>query len=107
LLNAIDKAAAWQPPISKIEAAAHLEKAANLKAARKEFHALTLPLVEFVQNLRAHESEFGSLKVYQCPMLKQAFPGAPSKGQWMQLQGPLRNPYFGAEMLDCGNEVKP
>jgi Cu(I)/Ag(I) efflux system membrane fusion protein len=107
LLNAFDKAAAWQPPISKIEAAAHLEKAANLKAARKEFHALTLPLVEFVQNLRAHESEFGSLKVYQCPMLKQAFPGAPSKGQWMQLQGPLRNPYFGAEMLDCGNEVKP
>ena len=32
------------------------------------------------------------------PMLKQAFPGPPPKGLWMQLQGPLRNPYFGAEM---------
>jgi hypothetical protein len=41
---------------------------------------------------------FSALKVYQCPMLKQAFPGAPPKGLWMQLQGPLRNPYFGAEM---------
>ena len=37
---------------------------------------------------------------------KQAFPGAPSKGLWMQLEGPLRNPYFGAEMIDCGTEIK-
>ena len=68
---------------------------------------MSAALVEFTLKLRAQQSEFGTLKVYQCPMLKQAFPGAPAKGQWMQLEGPLRNPYFGAEMIDCGTEVKP
>src|SRR5439155_1430890 len=81
---------------------AHLEKSADLKAARKQFYALSNAVVELAQKLRAQQKEFGSLKVYQCPMLKQAFPGAPSKGLWIQLEGPLRNPYFGAEMIDCG-----
>jgi membrane fusion protein, copper/silver efflux system len=106
LLNAFDRAPAWQPLIAKIEANAHLEQAADLKAARKAFHELSKAVVEFVRKLRAQQSEFGALKVYECPMLKQAFPGAPAKGQWIQLAGPLRNPYFGAEMIDCGTEIK-
>ena len=92
--------------IAKIETTAHLGKAASLKAARKDFYAVSAVVVELAQKLRAEESGFGSLKVYRCPMLKQAFPGAPSAGLWMQLEGPLRNPYFGAEMIDCGTEVK-
>ena len=106
LLNAFDSASAWQPAIAKIEAGAHLEQAADLKAARKAFHELSKAVVEFVRKLRAQQTEFGALKVYECPMLKQAFPGAPAKGQWIQLEAPLRNPYFGAEMIDCGTEVK-
>jgi Cu(I)/Ag(I) efflux system membrane fusion protein len=107
LLTAFDSAPAWQTLIAKIETNAHLEPAANLKAARKAFHGLSTSVVEFTLKLRAQQSEFGTLKVYQCPMLKQAFPGAPAKGEWIQLEGPLRNPYFGAEMIDCGTEVKP
>ncbi len=30
---------------------------------------------------------------------------SPQPGIWLQLQVPLRNPYFGAEMLDCGVET--
>ena len=106
LLNAFDRSPTWQPLIVRIETDAHLEKSADLKAARKQFYALSNAVVELAQKLRAQQKEFGSLKVYQCPMLKQAFPGAPSKGLWIQLEGPLRNPYFGAEMIDCGTEVK-
>ena len=28
-------------------------------------------------------------------------------GRWIQADGALKNPFFGAEMLDCGTEVKP
>lgn len=106
LLNAFDDAPAWQALVAKIESNAHLEKAADLKAARKQFYALSTAIVELVERLRSRPGEFQALKVYQCPMLKQAFPGAPGKGLWMQLQGPIRNPYFGAEMIDCGTEIR-
>ena len=106
LLNAFDNTPAWQPLIAGVEENGHLKKAADLKSARKEFYALSTVVVEFVQKLRAEQVEFGSLKVYRCSMLRQAFPGAPSTGLWMQLEGPLRNPYFGAGMIGCGTEVK-
>ena len=90
-----------------MEENAHLDRAADIRMARKKFFALSAVVVELAQKLRAQQSGFGTLKVYQCPMLKQAFPGAPSTGLWMQLKGPLQNPYFGAEMIDCGTEIKP
>jgi hypothetical protein len=40
-------------------------------------------------------------------MTKDAFEGAPRTADWIQLSPNLRNPYFGAEMLECGVEVKP
>jgi hypothetical protein len=30
---------------------------------------------------------------------------APKPGLWMQAEGPLRNPFYGAKMLKCGKEV--
>jgi Cu(I)/Ag(I) efflux system membrane fusion protein len=48
-----------------------------------------------------------ALKIYNCPMVNRAIPGADKNGRWVQLEGPLRNPYFGAQMLECGTEVKP
>lgn len=106
LLNAFDPAPAWHPLVARIESAAHLEKAASLKDARKEFYDLSAAVVDLVQKLRSRPGPFTSIKVFQCPMLKQAFPGAPARGLWMQLEGPLRNPYFGADMIDCGTELR-
>lgn len=98
---------AWHPLLKAIAEAGHLEKAGDLKAARKIFHPFSNAAVALAQALRRGEKEFASLKVFRCPMTKNAFAGAPNASEWIQLQPTLRNPYFGAAMLDCGSEVKP
>ena len=40
-------------------------------------------------------------------MSDRAFVGAPKRSRWVQTEGVLHNPFFGADMLDCGTEVKP
>lgn len=75
--------------------------APDLGAARSAFYKAVTPAVE--EALR-HP---GIVRVYECPMTKGAFPGAPDKARWIQLEPPLRNPWFGAAMLDCGSEIKP
>jgi len=107
LLKPFEDAKPWHPLLDKLEAASHLEAAADLAAARKEFFPFSQAVVDFVKQLRSQEAEFKSLKIYQCPMANQAVPGAPPVGFWLQTQPPLRNPFFGAPMIDCGTEVKP
>lgn len=104
---ALEKTPSWHPLIQSIEDASKLEKAADLRAARKAFLPFSIAVVRFAKQVRASHSAFSSLKIYRCPMVDQAIPGAPKAGEWMQLQAPLRNPFFGAEMLECGTEVKP
>lgn len=105
LLNAFDRAQTWQPLVEKIEAAGHFEKAGDLKAARRAFLPFTAAVADFAKELRRRQPAFRSLKIYQCPMVDRAVPGGPKVSRWLQLQAPLRNPFFGAEMLDCGTEV--
>lgn len=107
LLKVFEDAKSWHPLLDKIEAASHLEPAADLAVARKEFFPFSQAVVDFVKQLRSQEAAFKSLKIYQCPMADRAIPGAPPTGFWMQTQVPLRNPFFGASMIDCGTEVKP
>lgn len=80
--------------------------APDLRAARKAYHAFSTPLVALARQLRSLPSGFKDLKVYRCPMTADAFDGAPSRAEWLQLTSPLRNPWFGAEMLECGIEVR-
>ena len=61
-----------------------------------------MAVTEFTKAVR-HYPAFQTIKVYKCPM-------APKPGQtasWIQIQGPLRNPYYGSQMIDCGSEVAP
>ena len=78
----------------------------DLKSARRNFHPFSAAAVALAKALRRGEAEFQTLKIYRCPMTKDAFPGAPRTAEWIQFQPVIRNPYFGAEMLDCGSEVK-
>ena len=103
----VDADKAWHPLLKGIEEAGHLEKADDLKTARKTFHPFSNSAVALAQALRRCEKEFVSLKVFRCPMTKAVFPGAPAAAEWMQLQPVISNPYLGAQMLDCGAEVKP
>lgn len=107
LAAAFSKESPWRPLISSAESAAHIGSADDLKAARKGFHPISVAAVGFAKRLRAQEAEFGSIKVFRCPMTADSFPGAPTSAEWIQAAGPLRNPWFGAEMLECGAEVKP
>ena len=93
------------PVLQKLEENGHLDKAKDLPAARKQFLPFSMATVELVQQLRVAEP-FKSARIFNCPMVDRAIPGAAKNGRWIQLEPPLRNPYFGAEMLDCGTEVK-
>lgn len=97
----------WRSLIQNIEESGHIASAADLKAARKAFHPLSQSAVELVKALRRQDNAATSARVFRCPMTKDAFVGAPRTAEWIQFDLPIRNPYFGAEMLDCGSEVKP
>jgi membrane fusion protein, copper/silver efflux system len=97
----------WRALVTPLDSVGHLAEANDLKAARKSFHALSKVSVALAQALRRGEMSFRGVKVFRCPMTKDAFPDAPRTAEWIQLKPEVRNPWFGAEMLDCGSEVKP
>lgn len=107
LLTAFTDSASWLNIVKQVEAASHLAKVHNLKEARRAFYPFSMAAVTLAQAARRGDGEFAALKVFRCPMTKDAFPAAPSRGEWIQLQPEIRNPWFGAEMRDCGSEVKP
>ena len=90
----------WRPLLQKIADSGRLVPAGDLAEARKGFLPFSTTVTGFVRTAREQADALKSLKLYRCPM-------APQPGLWLQLQGPLRNPYFGSEMLDCGTEVTP
>jgi len=106
LLDLLGAVKSLRLALQKLEEGGHLEKAKDLAAARKEFLPFSMATVELAKQLRTVEP-FKATKVFNCPMVNRAIPGAAKNGQWIQLDGPLRNPFFGAAMLECGNEVKP
>jgi membrane fusion protein, copper/silver efflux system len=73
-----------------------LELGDSLKLARRSFEPWSTAVADLV---RPHRSELG-LKIFQCPMAPVA-----GKGRWLQRNQPLKNPFFGSAMPDCGTEV--
>ena len=72
----------------------------DLETARQRFGLISANAVELAQQLRMDGVTSADFKIYKCPM-------APQPGVWLQADGPLRNPFYGAKMLTCGEEVKP
>jgi Cu(I)/Ag(I) efflux system membrane fusion protein len=105
LIDSLGGAKSLRPALQKLEASGHLEKAKDLSEARKAFLPFSMAAVNLAKQLRTAEP-FKATKVFNCPMVDRAVAGAAKNGQWIQLEPPLRNPFFGAEMLECGNEVK-
>jgi len=93
--------------LDALDAAKHIHDLADLKGARLTFHKFTAAATAVLEPLRktAGMPEF---QVYECPMVNQAIPGVPKKAHWIQTGGrELCNPFFGKEMPDCGEEIKP
>jgi Cu(I)/Ag(I) efflux system membrane fusion protein len=105
LIDSLGAVKSLRPTLQKLEENGHLEKAKDLPTARKAFLPFSMATVELLKPLRTVEP-FKAVKIFNCPMVDRAIPGAAKNGQWIQLEPPLRNPYFGADMLDCGTEVK-
>jgi Cu(I)/Ag(I) efflux system membrane fusion protein len=98
LLRSLPAGHPWRPLLERISGSGKLVSAGDLTEARKEFLPFSTAVSEFVRTARHQADALKALKLYRCPM-------APQPGFWLQLKGPLRNPYFGSEMLTCGSEL--
>jgi Cu(I)/Ag(I) efflux system membrane fusion protein len=83
-----------QDVASKSEHLHHME----LEAARKEFKSISHAIVTLATQVRSDDAE-RSFTHFFCPMV----PGG--GGDWLQPGGELLNPYFGSQMLHCGESV--
>ena len=77
----------------------------TLAEARKWFLEQSRTSVELAR--WAHRQGWSpGVRIFECPMVDRAIPSAPKRAQWLQTRTAVRNPFFGAEMLDCGLELK-
>ncbi len=81
-------------------------KGGDLRAIRQSFLPWSEAGAELALALRREGADPG-VAVFECPMTAGSFPGAPGRAKWVQSGEGTHNPYFGAEMLNCGAEVKP
>ncbi len=66
-----------------------LSESKNIEEAREHFKSLSKEIVATTS-----KKELGSLKVAYCPM---------ARAKWIQKEVEVRNPYYGASMLECGS----
>jgi hypothetical protein len=77
----------------KLSASARkLRAASDIKTMREEFKKLSEPIVAWAKKVKPA----GHIVVY-CSM---------APGRWVQKEGAVANPYYGAEMLECGDIEK-
>ncbi|MFM7103172.1 MAG: efflux RND transporter periplasmic adaptor subunit [Verrucomicrobiota bacterium] len=105
-LAAVGDQADWKDSLAPVGPAFGTTPAPDLASARREYHTVSLTALPVARALRAAGGAFASLKLYQCPMTSKAFPGAPKSASWFQWSGPIRNPWYGSEMIDCGTEIR-
>lgn len=79
-----------------LKAAKAVESAANLKAARDAFG----PLSDAVIAAAGADDwkDVGGVKIGYCPMVQKS---------WIQKDGEVNNPYYGTQMLTCGELKDP
>ena len=85
------------PPASSVPA--------SLSEARKWFLDQSLTTVDLARWAHRQGWEAG-VRTFECPMVDRAIPSAPKRAGWLQKRAEVRNPFFGAEMIDCGLELK-
>ena len=68
-----------------------LNKVKNIKSMRKAFNKLSKPMAMWATMMKPN-----GINVAYCPM---------APGSWLQTGTEIRNPYYGASMLKCGEIV--
>ena len=80
------------------ENVAHLHHQ-SLDEARKKFKPISHAVITLVTEIRGQNADL-SFHHFFCPMVKQG------EGDWLQAEDQLSNPYYGAQMLRCGELVR-
>jgi membrane fusion protein, copper/silver efflux system len=89
------KDATLQALLADVETRArHLAHGGDIEAQRLTYGELSKPLVALTAHVPALRE---GRHVFVCPMAK-------GYQKWLQAEPSLRNPYFGARMLTCGEE---
>ena len=78
--------------------AAHLADPADLTAARRGFEPFSTAVTDAARAEGVVRAE--NLTAFECPMAPVL-----GKGRWLQRDAALRNPFFGARMLKCGEKL--
>jgi len=78
-------------PTNISAAAIDLSNAKNIKSMRKAFNDLSKPMAMWATMVKP-----SGVNVAYCPMYKAS---------WLQSEKEIRNPYYGASMLKCGEIV--
>ncbi|MDQ1349217.1 MAG: hypothetical protein QG573_2595 [Acidobacteriota bacterium] len=78
--------------LEAVVAAAKATNAAEIKALREQFKALSFAVAKLVE-----KQAVAGHGIYFCPM---------ADAYWIQKSGAVKNPYYGAKMLGCGEVVK-
>jgi len=90
----LEKAADKHAPLAA--AASKVSAMADIEDARKAFGDVSKALLEVI---KAEPAVGEGLIAYRCPMA-QGYP------KWVQTGPPMRNPYMGKKMLECGSKAE-
>jgi hypothetical protein len=93
---AAQAAALGKPGEAIAKAGTAMVSAADITAARDAFGPLSDAMIAHVQ-ASGSKDVAAELRIAYCPMNKRS---------WLQREEQVRNPYFGAKMLTCG-QLKP
>ncbi len=82
----------WMKVMEQLMEPTHMmAKTTELAAQRKQFAKLTAPLLELAQT-----APQGTIYLDHCPMYEGG-------ADWLSLEKPIKNPFYGSMMLSCGS----
>lgn len=84
------------PAFQRLEAAVHGTMKQDIKGIRQNFKTISTAMIE-IGKIAKLPANAEAVKVFHCPM---------AKADWLQKAGETANPYYGAEMLTCGEAVE-
>jgi Cu(I)/Ag(I) efflux system membrane fusion protein len=90
---------AGSAPADVKETSAKLVDGPDLKAVRTGFEPFSTAVADAAKAGHLHHR--GVVKIFQCPMTPVL-----GTGRWLQRDDDLKNPFFGAAMLTCGEAVE-
>jgi membrane fusion protein, copper/silver efflux system len=96
----------WLKP-DDLDKARHFHGFDDIKSARIAFHKFSVAATAALEPLRK-AGQTPDFQIYECGMVDEAIPNVAEKARWIQTSGrAMANPFYGAEMLECGEEIKP